>query len=497
MKQVCRGRAALQALSSIAVVLVFAAAVSAAAATPTGNRVITGTARGDVLAGSPASDTIYGNAGNDRIDGRGGNDTIYGGHGRDSLTGGPGTDTIFARDGERDMVACGHGGDTATVDALDQVAADCEQVARAAATEPPNGSGGSGNGNSGRTIRGTPRNDVLIGGPGNDLIYGEGGSDRIIGNGGNDTLVGGPGQDTILGGAGNDSVSALDGTRDQIDCGTGRDSASSDRIDIVSGCESSSSTSPPPPSPPPAPPAPPPPAPSPPPPAPPSGGTTLTFSNATWTCSQPVKQLATNGLPLRVVMNYTRNYNGFGIRLDEGCVGDGTNAIDLVLSINGDGRTYGPQEDAIRVMNELPGASNLQISGYANCGRKEITEIHQDGIQVLGGTNITWVDFRVGNYDAGLSTCQGAGGAFFYSMTSTNTRIQGGKFIACNHSLLAGAGSGSVSGASFRSGRNDGSDPACNYSSSDPCVFETSSITRGSGVTCQRWNASRDRWEDQ
>ena len=158
-------------------------------------------------------------------------------------------------------------------------------------------------------------------------------------------------------------------------------------------------------------------------------------------------------------MNYTRNYNGFGVRLDAGCVGDGTNAIDLVLSINGDGRTYGPQEDAIRVMNELPGASNLQISGYANCGRKEITEIHQDGIQVLGGTNITWVDFRVGNYDAGLSTCQGAGGAFFYSMTSTNTRIQGGKFIACNHSLLAGAGSGSVSGASFRSGRNDGSGP--------------------------------------
>ena len=119
----------------------FAAAVSAAAATPTGDRVITGTAQGDVLAGSPASDTIYGNAGNDRIDGRGGNDTIYGGHGRDSLTGGPGTDTIFARDGERDMVACGHGGDTATVDALDQVAADCEQVARAAAAEPPNAIG--------------------------------------------------------------------------------------------------------------------------------------------------------------------------------------------------------------------------------------------------------------------------------------------------------------------------------------------------------------------
>ena len=155
------------------------------------------------------------------------------------------------------------------------------------------------------------------------------------------------------------------------------------------------------------------------------------------------KKLRDERLPLRVVMNYTQNYNGFGVRLGAGCVGDGTNAIDLVLNVNGDGLTNGPQEDAIRVMNERPGASNLQINGYANCGRKVISSIHQDGIQVLGGTNITWMDFQVGNYDAGRSTCQGAGGAFFYSETSTNTRVQGGKYIACNHSLLAGSGSGS------------------------------------------------------
>lgn len=147
-------------------------------------------------------------------------------------------------------------------------------------------------------------------------------------------------------------------------------------------------------------------------------------------------------------------------------------------------------------MNELPGASNLQITGYANCGRKVISSIHQDGIQVLGGTNITWMDFQVGNYDAGRSTCQGAGGAFFYSEASTNTRVQGGKYIACNHSLLAGSGSGHVSGASFRSGRNDGSDPACNYNSSPPCDFQNPNITRGPAVTCQRWNPTTDRWEN-
>jgi hypothetical protein len=196
-------------------------------------------------------------------------------------------------------------------------------------------------------------------------------------------------------------------------------------------------------------------------------------------------------------MNYTQNYNGFGVRLGAGCVGDGTSAIDLVLNINGDGLTHGPQEDAIRVMAERPGASNLQITGYANCGRRVISSIHQDGIQVLGGTNITWLNFEVGNYDAGRSTCQGAGGAFFYSLDSTNTRIEGGKYIACNHSLLAGNGSGHITGASFRSGRNDGSDPACSYNSSDPCLFQSSSITRGPNVTCQRWNPQTDRWENR
>jgi hypothetical protein len=510
MKQVCRGRASLQTSISIAVVLLFALA-SAAAAGPSGksDRVITGTGKSDVLNGGPAADTIYGHAGNDRLDGKAGNDTLYGGHGNDVIAGGAGNDSIYARDGERDTVTCGGGSDTATVDSLDAVA-DCEQVLRPSDAPPPSssgsgsggGSGGGGGGGStdGRVIRGTPGNDVLVGGSGNDRIYGEGGNDRIAGNGGNDLIVGGPGQDTIDAGPGADTIQAVDQTRDRIDCGAGRDSASTDRIDLHTGCESSSASPPPSPPPPSPPPPSPPPPPAPPPPSPPpppsSGGTTLTFTNTTWTCSRPITQLATNGLPLRVVMNYTQNYNGFGVRLDAGCVGDGTNAIDLVLNVNGDGLGYGPQEDAIRVMNELPGASNLQITGYANCGRKVISSIHQDGIQVLGGTNITWIDFRVGNYDAGRSTCQGAGGAFFYSMPSNNTRVQGGKFIACNHGLLAGSGSGNVSGASFRSGRNDGSDPACNYNSAPPCLFETSAVSRGSGVTCQRWDAATDRWVD-
>ena len=86
---------------------------------------------------------------------------------------------------------------------------------------------------------------------------------------------------------------------------------------------------------------------------------------------------------------------------------------------------------------------------------------------MLGGTNLTFRNFEIGNYDAGLSTCQGAGGAFFYSLASSNTRVEGGKFIACNHSLFAGIPGGHVSGALFRSGRTDGTDPVCvGYSAS-------------------------------
>jgi hypothetical protein len=213
-----------------------------------------------------------------------------------------------------------------------------------------------------------------------------------------------------------------------------------------------------------------------------------------------VRDYATSGLPLRVVMQYTMNYvppsGGGVVQLGAGCVGDGTSATDLVLDIRGDGRTYGPGDDAIRLTNDRPGASNLQIEGRANCGRR-VGSAHQDGVQVLGGTNVTFRNFEIGNYDAGLSTCQGAGGAFFYSLATTGTRVEGGKYISCNHSLFAGSASGHVTGAVFRSGRTDGTDPVCTgYAASEPCMGPE--LGRGvttSGITCQIWNRTQDRWE--
>lgn len=105
---------------------------------------------------------------------------------------------------------------------------------------------------SGRPIVGTAGNDVLRGTPGNDAISGGGGNDTIIGGGGRDTINGGPGNDTIRGGPGNDTLVGGSGVdrlfgesgndrlngrdgrpRDLLNGGSGRDTASKDRGDIV------------------------------------------------------------------------------------------------------------------------------------------------------------------------------------------------------------------------------------------------------------------------
>jgi hypothetical protein len=198
-------------------------------------------------------------------------------------------------------------------------------------------------------------------------------------------------------------------------------------------------------------------------------------------------------------MLYTRQLvppGGAGaVQLGAGCVGDGTNATDLILDIRGDGRTYGPGDDAIRIMNAHPGASNLQIEGRANCGPR-YGAAHQDGVQVLGGTNLTFRNFEIGNYDAGIATCQGAGGAFFYSGASTNVDVLGGKFIACNHALLAGWASpgADVRDASFRTGGA----PVCVQSQafavSAPCDIRSAWGGTVSNLVCQRWSGTLSRW---
>ncbi len=79
--------------------------------------------------------------------------------------------------------------------------------------------------------------DWLGGGDGDDVLHGGAGDDQLRGGAGADRLFGEGGADVLLGGAGADRISAVDRKRDTIDCGTGRDTATVDRVDKVRNCE--------------------------------------------------------------------------------------------------------------------------------------------------------------------------------------------------------------------------------------------------------------------
>lgn len=86
-------------------------------------------------------------------------------------------------------------------------------------------------------IVGTARADRLVGTGRNEIICGLGGNDTLVGNGGRDLLIGGGGNDTLKGGAGNDRLLAVDGVRDRLDGGTGRDVGKVDRRDTWTSVE--------------------------------------------------------------------------------------------------------------------------------------------------------------------------------------------------------------------------------------------------------------------
>ena len=80
-----------------------------------------------------------------------------------------------------------------------------------------------------RSLVGSQGRDRLIGGPGSDRLAGKLGGDKIVGG------KGGP--DCLLGGQGSDRLRAVNGRRDIVKCGHGRDRATVERKDHVRGCE--------------------------------------------------------------------------------------------------------------------------------------------------------------------------------------------------------------------------------------------------------------------
>jgi Ca2+-binding RTX toxin-like protein len=110
--------------------------------------VVRGGRANDTLSGNNGSNTIYGGPGDDTINGYGGDDVLSGeagddhlngGSGRDRVDGGPGNDRIDARDGYPDLVRCGTGRDSVSIDTAKK------KKDRLSACEGNHSSGGRGN----------------------------------------------------------------------------------------------------------------------------------------------------------------------------------------------------------------------------------------------------------------------------------------------------------------------------------------------------------------
>src|SRR3970282_560243 len=94
--------------------------------------------------------------------------------------------------------------------------------------------------------------------------------------------------------------------------------------------------------------------------------------------------------------------------------------VNLILDIRGDGPTS-PNGSGADALKTRVNPQDLRITGSIQCGRRA-PDSHQDTLQIQGGTNITFVNVEGGgNYDAGLSTCQGAGGGPFSLLNTPPT----------------------------------------------------------------------------
>jgi hypothetical protein len=167
------------ALTTVRTALPPNAPVPPVKAAPACGNVIRGTRDDDVLRGTAFPDRLVGGDGGDLLKGNGADDCLEGGAGADVLDGGDGNDRIDGASG----------------------------------------------------------NDRLIGGKGDDKLTAGKGNDRLTGGAGNDTISPGAGRDTVDAGAGNDTNNAVDGVRETIECGPGKDTVRADRRDHLKHCE--------------------------------------------------------------------------------------------------------------------------------------------------------------------------------------------------------------------------------------------------------------------
>ena len=168
-----------------------------------GNDVICGGGRSDVINPGRGEDTVYGQGGPDgfypspgadRIYGGGGDDFLTFGLGRDRLSGGPGNDAFFAPGGCLDLVSSCKIKGTATqvlrggrgTDSVDYITfhGPINVDLRTGSVE----GAGDDRLRGIENVRGTMRDDVLIGDAGPNELDGWAGNDLVRGLGGSDLL---------------------------------------------------------------------------------------------------------------------------------------------------------------------------------------------------------------------------------------------------------------------------------------------------------------------
>jgi hypothetical protein len=231
-----------------------------------------------------------------------------------------------------------------------------------------------------------------------------------------------------------------------------------------------------------------------------NAGTPINLTDEEWECDQELSDYGT--LPIEVTIDYTTTDTvRRGVSLSAGCDGDENPAtVDLIVHINGDG-INGPYDDAIRIENSSA-IGDIVISGNVDCGQSRADldpstpgnqRAHQDGVHAIGGHDIVLRDLYVGlNGPDGNPSCQGAGGALFYSGSSgvrspSNMDVEGGEYRACNHAYIDGDGitpapSGDVTNVVFRAGYDSGHADACEFTDGTKFTNASSSITTNTSV---------------
>jgi hypothetical protein len=185
-------------------------------------------------------------------------------------------------------------------------------------------------------------------------------------------------------------------------------------------------------------------------------GSRVSLLNQRFICDRPLADIAVEnpigtgpgGLPLVVEVGFTTyvELDPAVIELKDGCSGDGDDeTIDLVLQVEGDGRTIGGGADAIKVRLT---ARDVQLTGYANCGPRGLgldgrpgtaDDAHQDGAQIQGGDTVEFIDFEWGDWETSTATCQGAAGMFVPGSVNGNLVKDMAcircKSVSCNHGM--------------------------------------------------------------